>query len=195
LWNSETFYSKAFVFAKRLRHPRQLSFQFSRVYGYIWIIHPLLYYELSNKMSPTIQQNLQGSQIKISLSVESSSRLHLPLCWFPLKRVEDELRNHLVLLSQRKGRRVATWTKVEKATRKIWYIQVNLIFPMGTCYTVCIVTTRPFCEGAMAWYGYPLRRVSLCVTYMPLILCVLEIPCLTRCIQLQPCPYNTIQFL
>jgi hypothetical protein len=31
-------------------------------------------------MSPTIQQNLQGSQIKISLSVESSSRLHLPLC-------------------------------------------------------------------------------------------------------------------
>jgi hypothetical protein len=27
-----------------------------------------------------------------------------------------------------------------------------------------------------------LRRVSLCVTYMSLILCVLEIPCLTQCI-------------
>jgi hypothetical protein len=52
-----------------------------------------------------------------------------------------------------------------------------------------------FFTRAMAWYGYPLRCVSLCVTYVSLILCMLEIPCLTRYIQLQPCPYNTIQFL
>jgi hypothetical protein len=50
-------------------------------------------------------------------------------------------------------------------------------------------------KGGDGLIWVPLRRVSLCVTYVSLILCVLEIPCLTRCIQLQPCPYNTIQFL
>jgi hypothetical protein len=51
----------------------------------------------------------------------------------------------------------------------------------------------PFKDSARDIHDVPFDH--LLPTYVSLILCVLEIPCLIRCIQLQPCPYNTIQFL